>query len=100
MLRTINSLGISTVTRPTVGRSVFGRITAEPTCRANAFELAVEKVAEPKVSVAAGLASSCEKVAMLVLERSSRAGPGRTWTLPDWSGLGLSPAKRVAPTGA
>jgi len=51
------------------------------------------KVAVPKVSVAAGLASSCEKVAMLVLERSSRAAPVRTWTLPNWSVLSLSPAK-------
>jgi len=29
---------------------VFGRITAEATCKAKAFELAVEKVAEPRRS--------------------------------------------------
>ena len=41
-----------------VGRSEFGRITAEATCKANVFELAVEKLALPKAKVAAGVASS------------------------------------------
>src|SRR5437588_8623479 len=54
-----------------LGWLVFGRITAEATCKANAFELAVEKVAEPIVSVAAGLTSSWANVALLALERST-----------------------------
>ena len=79
---------------------VFGRMTAEATCKVKAFELAVEKVAEPIVSVAAGLAFSRENVALLALERSSRAVPVRTWTLPACSVLSLSPLKTVAPTDA
>jgi hypothetical protein len=83
-----------------VGWLVFGRITAEATCRAKAFELPVEKIAEPRVSVAAGLALSCENVALLALERSSRAAPARIWTLPVCSVLNRSPLKTVPPTDA
>src|SRR6266480_2238273 len=35
---------------------------------------------------------------MLAPERSRRAAPARTWTLPDCSVLSLSPLKTVAPT--
>src|SRR6266446_8279711 len=37
---------------------------------------------------------------MLAPERRKRAEPARTWTLPDWSVLSLSPLKMVAPTEA
>ncbi len=83
-----------------VGWSEFGRITAEATCKAKAFELAVEKVAEPEASVAAGLGPSRKKVAVLAPERRKRAAPVRTWTLPDCSVLSRSPLKTVAPTDA
>src|SRR3989442_10173756 len=86
VLLTINSLGFRTVTRPTVGWLVFGRITAEATCKAKAFELAVEKVAEPRVSVAARLASSLDNVAMLAPEKSRRGAAGRA---RDPSGLSV-----------
>src|SRR5260370_30760860 len=99
-LLTISSLGFRTVTCPMVGWSVFGRITAEATCKEKAFELAVEKVAEPMISVAAGLAASCDKVAMLEPERSRQAEPARTCALPVCSVLSLSPLKTVAPTDA
>src|SRR5207248_1087582 len=64
VLLTNNSFAFRTVTCPMVGWLVFGRITAEATCKAKAFELAVEKVAEPIVSVAAGLTSSWANVAL------------------------------------
>src|SRR5712692_11518298 len=83
-----------------VGWLEFARITAVATCKTKAFELAVEKVAEPKVSVAAGLASSSEKMALLALESSKRAAPARTCTLPDLSVLIPSPLKMVVPTKA
>jgi hypothetical protein len=57
---------------------VFGRITAEATWSAKARELAVENVAEPRVSVAAGEPSSFAKVALLALDKRKRAAPART----------------------
>src|SRR6267143_5126376 len=78
VLFTTSSLGLKTVTCPIVGRSVLGRIVAEATCSAKAFELAVEKVAEPSVRIAAGVASSVANVALLAPERSRRAAPART----------------------
>src|SRR5712691_2845198 len=75
---TTSSFKFKTETCPMVGWSVAGRMTAEATCKANAFELEVENAAEPAARAAAGVASSIESVATLALERSRRAAPART----------------------
>src|SRR5579864_9323117 len=99
-LWTMSSFALNIVTFPMVGWSVFGRMIAEPKWSAKAFELAVEKVAVPAVSVAEWLLSSWAKVALLELARSKRADPARIWMLPTGSVLRRSPLKTVAPTDA
>src|ERR1700675_2292564 len=97
VLLTISCLGPITVTCATVGTSVPGRITMLPTCIANAFEVAVENTAVPRVRLAAGELSSFAKSAALSPESRSRAAPARTCTLPAAVVKSLSPPKTVVP---
>src|ERR1700676_5487671 len=97
VLLTISCLGPTTVTCATVGLSVPGRITMLPTCITNALEVAVEKMAVPRVKLAAGEASSLDKTAALSPERRSRAAPARSCTLPVLTVNNLSPPKTVVP---
>jgi|GEM_PF-6137753 len=60
---TSNCFSPSTVTCPMVGASDFGLITAVETFSANAFALAVEKIADPRSSVARGIPLSSLTVA-------------------------------------
>jgi len=70
---------------------VVGRITADHE-QGPSFELAVKKKSAGESRVAGRAAYSCEKVAMLVLERSSALARVRTATLPNWSrAMSLSP---------
>src|ERR1700737_1542257 len=98
VLLTTSCLGPTTVTCVTVGWSIPGRITMLPTCITNAFEVAVEKTAVPRVKLAAGEISSFAKSAALSPESRSRAAPARTCTLPLPVVNSLSPPKTVVPT--
>src|ERR1700688_1198539 len=68
-----------------------------PTCITNAFEVAVEKTAVPRVKLAAGETSSLPRTAAVSPVRRSRAAPARSWTLPAPVVNSLSPPKTVVP---
>src|SRR6202140_3437120 len=68
-----------------------------PTCIRNAFEVAVQKPAVPRVKLAAGEISSFAKIAALSPESRKRAAPARTCTLPVPVVNSLSPPKTVVP---
>jgi hypothetical protein len=98
--RTTSSFALRTVTFPTVGPLPSGRMIAEAMRNANALEFAVEKVAVPLVSVAAGVSASVLHVARLEPDNSNRAAFVRTCTFPSCSVSSLSPANTVVPTDA
>src|SRR5580704_2849417 len=97
---TSNCFALSMVTCPIVGSSDFGLITAVAAFNANAFALAVEKVADPRSSVASGIPASSLTVAMEDAASKNRADAVRNCTLPASAVLRLSPAKMVVPTAA
>jgi len=74
-------------------------ITAEPTCKTKAFQLAVEKVAVPRVECGGRGGGILEKVAMLPL-RGATASSGADLHAPGLFGAQTVPLKTVAPTEA
>jgi hypothetical protein len=100
VLFTSNSRELITLTWPTVGSSVLARMVALAKRSVKALALAVEKVAVPEMSVAAGLESSLDRMAPLELASRNRAAPERICTLPSASVVSLSPPNTVLPTEA
>ncbi len=82
------------------GSFPVGRITAVPARSANAFAFAVENVADPEFSVAAGTSASAPQVTRDAPASNNRAAPARTCKFPSLSVSRLSPLKIVVPTEA